>query len=118
MSNVECRKNDEAQMTKKSDAQFRHAFIRACFVIRHSSFVICRASAPLHLPVFYEIVWNFLQKTRRPLEDIAVAATQTHVRISEIKLVARARDGHVEQAPFLLQRITGVERAAAGEHAV
>src|SRR6476660_6356229 len=42
--------------------------LRSGFAIRISSF------SP-HLPVFYEVVWNFLQKTRRSLEDIAVAAT-------------------------------------------
>src|SRR4029077_1473803 len=83
-----------------------------------SSFDIRASSFSLHLPVFDEIVWNFLQKTRWPLEDIAVTATQAHVRIGEIKLVARARDRDVEQAPFFLQRIAGVERTAAGEHAV
>ena len=42
--------------------------LRSAFAIRISSF------SP-HLPVFDEVVWNFLQKTRRSLEDIAVAAT-------------------------------------------
>src|SRR5438067_11300891 len=93
-------------------------------IIRHfsfglpSTFVIRGSSFPPHLPVFDEIIWNFLQKTGRPLEYIAVAATQTHVRVGEIKLVARARDGYVKQAAFFLQRIARIERAAAGEHAV
>ena len=71
-------------------------------LIRHfsfglpSTFVIRASSFPAHLPVFDEIVWNFLQKTRRPLEHITVAATQTHVRVGEIKLIARARDGYVK----------------------
>ena len=63
--------------------------LRSAFAIRISSF------SP-HLPVFDKVIWNFLQKTRRSLEDIAVAAAQAHVRIGEIKLVARACDGHVE----------------------
>src|SRR6478672_10308661 len=84
----------------------------------NSSFGFCASSFSLHLPVFDESIWNFLQKTRRPLEDIAVATTQAHVRIGEIKLVARPCNGHVEQAPFFLQRIARVERTAAGKHAV
>ena len=88
-------------------------------MIRHSDFVIPSsfdiraASFSLHLPVFEQVVWDFLQKTRWPLEDITVAATQAHVRIGEIKLVARACDRHVKQAPFFLQRIARIERAAA-----
>ena len=105
-------------MTNESATGLHHLIIRASFGIRHSCFVICGASAPLHLPVFHEVVWNFLEKTRRPLEHIAVAASQAHVRIGEIKLVARACDRHVEQTPFFLQRIAGIERAAAGKHAV
>src|ERR1700758_2587661 len=68
-----------------------------------------KISASFDLPVFDEVVWNFLQKTRWPLEHIAVATTQTHVRISEIKLIARARDRHVKQPPFFLQRIACIE---------
>jgi len=117
MTNDEARNNDEARITdchpERSEAQskdpaellfgfttgfldfarklghIRHSIIRTSFVIRASSF-------PSHLPVFYEVVWDFLQKTRWPLEDIAIAATQTHVRISEIKLIARACDRHVK----------------------
>src|SRR6478752_5632660 len=68
-----------------------------------------KRSTSFYLPVFDESIWNFLQKTRRPLKDIAVAATQAHVRIGKIKLIARACDGHVEQAPFFLQRVAGIE---------
>src|ERR671923_2506028 len=110
--------NDEAQMTKKSGTRLRHSSIRASFGIRHSCFVICGASAPLHLPVFEEGIWNFLQKTRRPLEHVAVAAAQPHVRVGEIKLVARACDSDVKQTPFFLQRITRIKGAATGEHTV
>src|SRR5438093_11560308 len=95
--------NDEIRMTKKPDAALRHSDIRASFDIRHSCFVICGASAPLHVPVFDEFVRNFLQESRWPLENVAVAAGQTHMRISEIKLVLRPRDCDVEQTPLFLQ---------------
>src|SRR6266404_4399864 len=74
-------------------------------------------SAPLHLPVLHELVWNFLQKPRGPLEH-AVAAAQTHMRVGQIKLVTSASDGYVKQAPFFLQRIARIERAAAWKHSV
>src|SRR6516164_5421265 len=83
-----------------------------------SAFDIRISSFSRHLPVFDEVVWNFLQKARWPLEDVAVAATQAHVRICEIKFIARACNRHIKQAPFFLQRIAGIERAAAWEHAI
>src|SRR6266496_6423594 len=75
-------------------------------------------SAPLHLPVLHELVWNFLQKPRGPLENVAVAAAQTHMRVGQIKIVASASDGYVKQAPFFLQRIARIERAAARKHSL
>src|SRR5262249_26881497 len=71
-----------------------------------------------HFPVFDQWVWNFLKKTGWPLENVAVAAGQAHLRIRQIKLVARACDGHIEQTPFLLERIARVEGAAARKHPV
>src|SRR5436190_6146419 len=101
--------NDEgssnAQMTKP------------CFVIP-SSFVIWAFSIFLHLPVFNEVGRNFLQKTRWPLEHVTVTAGQAHLRISKVKLVAGARDGHIEQTPLFLQRIARTEGATAREHPV
>src|SRR6266481_8825379 len=79
---------------------------------------VARESASFDLPVFDEIVWNFLQKTRWPLEHIAVTAGQAHLWISKVKLVAGARDGHIEQTPFFLERIAHIERPAAREHPV
>jgi hypothetical protein len=41
MTNDECRRNDEIRMTNlAASISFRHLSIRACFVIRHSCFVI------------------------------------------------------------------------------
>ncbi len=89
MTNYECRRNDKIRMTKSAlRLLLRYLVIRASFVIRHSCFVIFLT--PLHLPVFDELVRDFFQETRRPLKDIAVSAAQPHVRISEIKFVARA----------------------------
>ena len=120
MPNDEARNNDEVGITgchpersetqSKDPAELLFGFATGFLdfarndgqLIRHfsfglpSTFVIRASSFSLHLPVFDEVVWNLLQKTRWPLEDIAVAATQTHVRIGEIKLVARACDRHVE----------------------
>src|SRR6187401_191872 len=46
MSNVECRRNDEARMLARvMRTPFRHLSIRVCFVIRHSSFVILAVSS-------------------------------------------------------------------------
>jgi hypothetical protein len=53
-------------------------------------------SAALHLPVFDEVVWDFLQKTRGPLENVAISSAQTHLRIGEIQFIARACDGHIK----------------------
>src|SRR6266480_4213575 len=78
----------------------------------------CRTSASLHLPVFDELVRNFFQKTRWPLENVAVASTQSHLRKGEIKFIARAGDRHIKQTPLLLERIASVERATARKHAV
>src|SRR2546421_5779799 len=103
MTNDEARRNDEIRMTKKPDAALRHSDIRASFDIRHSGFVICGASAPLHLPIFDEFVWDFFQESRWPLENVAVAAGQAHVRISEIKLVFRSGDRDVKQTPLFFQ---------------
>src|SRR5215470_11709007 len=36
---------------------------------------ICGRLSSSDLPVFDEVVWNFLQETRRPLEDVAITAT-------------------------------------------
>src|ERR1043165_7576380 len=83
------------------------------------SSVVIRASSLLpHLPIFQKLDRNLLQKTRRPLKHVAIASGQPHVRIGEIKLVARARDRHIEQSAFFFQRVTSVERAAAWEHPV
>src|SRR6266571_259384 len=62
-------------------------------------------SAPLHLPVFNELRWNLFQESRWPLENVAIAATQTHMRKSEVKLVLGARDRDVKQTPLFLERI-------------
>jgi hypothetical protein len=35
---------------------------------------ISNESGPPHLPVFQEIAWNFLQKTRRPLKNVSIAS--------------------------------------------
>src|ERR1700688_2725179 len=83
-----------------------------------SSFLIRASSFPPHLPVFDERVRNFFQKTRWPLENIAVAAAQAHVRKGEIKLITRTGNGDVKQAALFFERITGVERASAWEHSV
>src|SRR5437867_10804382 len=40
------------------------------------------------------------------------------MRVGQIKLVTCASDGHIKQAPFFLQRIARIERAAAWEHSV
>src|SRR6266487_1330856 len=92
------------------------------FVIRAfeflSSFVIRASSFSRHLPVFDQLVRNFFQKTRGPLEDIAVTAGQPHVWIGEIKLVARPCDRDVKQAPFFFESVARVERTTAREHAV
>src|SRR5437773_12011000 len=77
----------------------------------------CRTSASLHLPVFDELVRNFFQKTGWPLENVAVASTQSHVRKGEIKFIARAGDRHIKQTPLLLERVASVERATAWKHA-
>jgi len=53
--------NDEG-MTKLEET-FRHSIVRACFVIRHSYFVVSEALASPHLPVFDEFVGNFFQET-------------------------------------------------------
>src|SRR5438034_9394389 len=78
----------------------------------------CRTSASLHLPVFDELVRNFFQKTGWPLENVAVASAQSHVRKGEIKFIARAGDRHIKQTPLLLERVAPIERAAARKHAV
>src|SRR6266545_6493781 len=83
-----------------------------------SSFVIPASSFSLHLPVFEEVVWDFLQKTRGPLENVAISSAQTHLRISEIQFVARACDGHIKQTPFFLERVAYIERAIARKHSV
>src|SRR5437762_5701137 len=97
MANDQARNNNEVRITdchpERSEAQskdpaellfgFATGFLDFARndgqVIRHSciqpSFVIRAWLFPGHLPVFDEVVWNFLQKTRRPLEHIAVAAT-------------------------------------------
>src|SRR5213078_4520807 len=132
MANDQARNNNEVRITdchpERSEAQskdpaellfvFATGFLDFARndgqLIRHfsfglpSTFVIRASSFPPHLPVFDEIIWDFLEKTGWPLEDIAVAATQAHVRVGEIKLIARARDGYVKQAAFFLQRITGI----------
>src|SRR3954470_667186 len=77
------------------------SFIASSLDIRASSF------SP-HLPVFHEGIWNLLQKARWPLKHVAVAATQTHVRIGKIKLIAGACDRHVKQAPFFFEGIAGI----------
>ncbi len=68
MTNDERRNNVEARMTK---------FFSAVFVIRSSEssfvgFVIRASSFSGHLPVFHELIWDFLEKTRGPLEDVAI----------------------------------------------
>src|SRR5882757_8406365 len=83
-----------------------------------SSFDIRTSSFSSHLPILEEVIWDFLQEPRWPLEHVAVAAAQTHVWIGEIELVARSRDRDVKQTPFFLQRVARIERAAAGEHSV
>src|SRR5439155_21959350 len=93
--------------------------------LRYSSFgillsFVIRASSlsSLHLPVFDELVRNFFQKTGWPLENVAVASTQSHLRKGEIKFIARAGDRHIKQTPLLLERVASVEGATAWKHAV
>ena len=99
MTNDEARNNDKARITdwhpERSETQskdpaelligFATGFLDFARndgqVIPHlssglrSGFAIRISSFSPHLPVFEEVVWNFLQKTRRSLEDITVAAT-------------------------------------------
>src|SRR5947209_17559024 len=83
----------------------------------HSEWQLLK-STPLDLPVLHELIWDFLEKTRGPLENVAVPSAQAHLRISEIKLIARACDGHIKQTPFFLERVARIERAIAGKHPV
>src|SRR6184192_4220009 len=103
--------NDEARRNDGIRIQFRHSAILLPSSICHSSF--WSASASLHLPVFDELVRNFFQKTRWPLENVAVASTQSHLRKGEIKFISRAGDRHIKQTPLLLERVASVERATA-----
>src|SRR5205823_1586276 len=75
-------------------------------------------STPLHLPVFDEFVRNFFQESRWPLENVAIAAGQTHVRVSEIKLVLRPSDRDIKQTSFFFQGLARIERATTREHSV
>src|SRR2546430_1671185 len=50
------------------------------------------ASAPFHFPVFQQFVWDFFQKPRWPLENITESRIQSHMRIAQVKFVARAGD--------------------------
>src|SRR5437899_12995404 len=75
-------------------------------------------STPLHLPVFDEFVRNFFQESRWPLENVAVAAGQTHVRIGEIKLILGPRDRDVKQTPLFFQIFPVIHRATAWKHSV
>ena len=102
-------------MTNESASLLDHSVIQS--FLRHSTFVLRDFSA-LHLPVFDECVWNLLQKTRGPLENVAISSAQTHLRISEIQFVAGARDGYIKQTPFFLEGITRIERAIAWKHSV
>src|SRR6266705_3840675 len=77
-----------------------------------------KKSAPLHLPIFDELVRNLSQKTRGPLENVAIASAQPHVRQGKIKLVARACDGDIKQPAFFFQRLARVERPAAWKRSV
>src|SRR5437879_12651521 len=65
-------------------------------------------STPLHLPVFDEFVRNFFQESRWPLENVAVAAGQTHMRIGEIKLILRPRDRDGKQRPIFSQILPAI----------
>src|SRR5207237_10604717 len=75
-------------------------------------------STPLHLPVFDEFVRNFFQESRWPLENVAVAAGQTHMRIGEIKLILRPRDRDVKQTPLFFQIFPVIHSATARKHSV
>src|SRR5581483_6558997 len=75
-------------------------------------------STSSHVPVFDESVRDFFQESRRPLENVAVAGVQAHVRIAQVKLVARARDRDVKQTSFFLERFARVERTRTWKHPV
>src|SRR5213079_2635924 len=83
-----------------------------------SSFVIRASSLPSYLPILHELIRDFFQETRRPLENIAEAAAQSHVWIGEIELIARAGDGDVKQPPFFLNCVACFKGACAWEHSV
>src|SRR6266436_3090185 len=63
-----------------------------------SVFICGFGSASLHLPIFDELVRNFFQKSRGALKNVAVAASQTHMRICKIESVFRAGDRDIKQA--------------------
>src|SRR5439155_25119611 len=75
-------------------------------------------STPLHVPVFDEFVRNFFQESRWPLENVTVAAGQTHMRIGQIKLILGPSDRDVKQTPLFFERFAGVERTATREHSI
>src|SRR5438094_10295979 len=93
-------------MTRGSNSGFRHSF-----VIRASSF-------SLHFPVLQQFVWNFFQKPRGPLENITKSRIQSHVRIAQVKFVARASDRDVKESAFFFNGIARFERTRAWEHSV
>src|ERR1043166_1421468 len=98
-----------------ADDSFADLFTRKCgFVLwikfKHpylckSVFICGKCSAALHLPVFDKLGWNFFQESRGPLKNVAVAAAQAHVRISEIELVFSARDRDIKQASLFFEGI-------------
>src|SRR5438067_7575303 len=87
------------------------------FVI-NSSFVIRASSLSSYLPVLDELGRDFFEEARRPLKDISEASTQTHVGEGKIKLVPRAGDRDVKEAPLFFNRVACLERARAWKHSV
>src|SRR5438477_2455569 len=82
-----------------------------------ASLGMTRSAAP-NLPILHQLARYLFEKTGGPLEDVAEAGVQTHVRVAKIKLVTRARDRDVKKAALFLDGVARFQRAAAREHAV
>src|SRR5271166_3340945 len=71
-----------------------------------------------HAPLLQKCRRHLAEEPRRPLEHLAVTRIQLHQRVSQIQLILRPGDSHVEQPPLLLDRRRALQRARTGKHPI
>jgi hypothetical protein len=79
MTNDELMTNDEHTVCLLANSfVIPHSSVAAYMATQKagSNFIFYAASSlSSHLPIFHEIIWDFLEKTRGPLEDVTKSST-------------------------------------------